>query len=81
VLTRELTVFVRPGCHLCTDMLQALECLKSELDFRYCVQDVDEVAALAARYGDRVPVLVANETELCWYFLDTDRLREYLSSA
>jgi hypothetical protein len=62
-------------------MLQSLEYLKSELDFRYRVQDVDEDAALAARYGDRVPVLVAETTELCWYFLDTDRLREYLLSA
>jgi len=26
-------------------------------------------------------VLVAGATELCWYFLDTDRLREYLLSA
>ena len=62
-------------------MLQSLEYLKSELDFRYRVQDVDEDAALAARYGDRVPVLVADATELCWYFLDAERLREYLRSA
>jgi glutaredoxin len=81
VLTHELTIFVRQGCHLCTDMLQSLEYLKSELDFRYRVQDVDDDAALSARYGDRVPVLVADANELCWYFLDTDRLREYLRSA
>ena len=62
-------------------MLQSLEHLKSELDFRYRVRDVDEDAVLAARYGDRVPVLVADATELCWYFLDIDRLREYLLSA
>ena len=80
-MTRELTVFVRQGCHLCTDMLHSLEYLKSELDFRYRVQDVEEDATLAARYGDRVPVLVADAPELCWYFLDTDRLREYLLSA
>ena len=77
-MTHELTVFVRQGCHLCTDMLQSLEHLKSELDFRYRVQDVDEDAALSACYGDRVPVLVADANELCWYFLDPDRLREYL---
>jgi glutaredoxin len=81
MLSRELTVFVRQGCHLCTDMLQALEYLKSELDFRYCVRDVDEDTALVTRYGERVPVLVAGATELCWYFLDADRLREYLRPA
>ena len=80
-MTHELTVFVRQGCHLCTDMLHDLEQLKSELDFSCRVRDVDEDAALAARYGDRVPVLVSGEAELCWYFLDADRLREYLLSA
>lgn len=77
-MTRDLTVFVRQGCHLCTDMLQELERLKSGLDFRYCVRDVDEAPALALRYGERVPVLVAGATELACYFLDVDRLREYL---
>ena len=80
VLTRDLTVFVRQGCHLCTDMLQELEYLKSELDFRYSVRDVDEAPELARVYGDRVPVLAADATELCCYFLDADRLREYLLS-
>jgi hypothetical protein len=79
-LTHDLTVFVRQGCHLCTDMLQELEYLKSGLDFRYSVRDVDEVPALAREYGDRVPVLAAGATELCCYFLDTERLREYLLS-
>jgi hypothetical protein len=80
VLTRELTVFVRQGCHLCADMLRELEHLKPDLDFRYSVRDVDETPALALRYGDRVPVLAAGATELCWYFLDDGRLREYLQS-
>ena len=78
MLTRELTVFVRHGCHLCTDMLYVLEELKSGLDFSYRVRDVDEDTALAARYGDRVPVLVGGEHELCCYFLDAEALREYL---
>jgi hypothetical protein len=79
-LTRDLTVFVRQDCHLCADMLHDLECLKSGLDFRHSVRDVDDDPALARKYGDRVPVLVAGATELCCYFLDVDRLREYLLS-
>lgn len=79
-VTPELTVYVRQGCHLCTDMLHVLEDLKPELGFRYRVRDVDDDAALAARYGARVPVLVGGATELCCYFLDAGRLREYLRS-
>jgi len=73
----QLVVYVRHGCHLCTDMVQELELLKSELDFSYALCDVDTDAALVDKYGDRVPVLVGGDTEVCWYFLDRDRLREY----
>ena len=77
-MTPELTVYVRNGCHLCADMLELLETLKPELGFSVCVRDVDDDAALAERYGARVPVLVGGTTELCCYFLDVRRLREYL---
>jgi glutaredoxin len=80
-VTPELTVYVRHGCHLCADMLELLETLKPELGFSVCVRDVDDDAALAERYGARVPVLVGGTTELCWYFLDVRRLREYLRLA
>lgn len=76
-----LTVYVRHGCHLCTDMVRELERLKAELGFGYRLCDVDADAALAARYGDQVPVLLAGGTELCRYFLDTERLREYCRRA
>lgn len=72
-----LTVYIRHGCHLCTDMVRELERLQAELGFAYRLRDVDADAGLAARYGDRVPVLAAGATELCRYFLDADRLREY----
>jgi glutaredoxin len=77
----ELTVYVRQGCHLCADMLQVLEELKPELGFSCRACDVDDDAVLAARYGARVPVLVGGSTELCCYFLDVRRLREYLRSS
>jgi glutaredoxin len=79
-MTPVLTVYVRQGCHLCTRMVQSLEDLKSEFDFRSSLRDVDDDPGLVDKYGDRVPVLVAGETELCWYFLDEDRLREYFRS-
>jgi glutaredoxin len=76
-VSRRLTVYGRYGCHLCTDMLQELARLQPELDFEFTVLDVDDDPALVSRYGDRVPVLLAGDTELCCHFLDEDRLREY----
>ena len=76
-----LVVYIRHGCHLCTDMVHELELLKTELDFDYTLSDVDTDAALVEKYGDRVPVLVGGDTEVCWFFLDRDRLREYCGAA
>jgi glutaredoxin len=79
--SRRLTVYSRYGCHLCTDMLQALTRLQPLLDFDFTVLDVDDDPQLAARFGDRVPVLLAGDTELCCHFLDEDRLHEYCCGA
>jgi len=76
-----LTVYVRHGCHLCTDMVDELEVLKAELDISYTLCDVDTDTALVEKYGSRVPVLVGGDTEVCWYFLDRDSLREYCRSS
>jgi glutaredoxin len=79
-VTPRLTVFVRRGCHLCTDMTQALERLRPELGFEYSEVDIDRDPDLLSRYDTRVPVLVAGDTEICYYFLEEQRLRAYLQS-
>jgi hypothetical protein len=44
------------------------------------VVDVDRSPALARRYGSRIPVLVAGDTELSTYPLDRERVARYLDS-
>jgi hypothetical protein len=65
-------------------MLAALEALRSEPDalhFGIDVVDVDADPLLEAKYNELVPVLVdAEGRELCHYFLDTAKVREYLSA-
>ena len=34
MMSRHLTVYIRHGCHLCTEMTQALERLRPELGIR-----------------------------------------------
>lgn len=76
---RRLTLYSRQYCHLCHDMLAALEALRGEFSFELTVLDVDADPALLARYDERVPVLVAAEEELCHYFLDIDAVRSFLA--
>jgi glutaredoxin len=74
---RHLTVYIRRGCHLCSDMTQALERLRHELEFSYSTIDIDSDPELVSRYGSRVPVLAEQGTEICYYFLEEERLRAH----
>ncbi|MFN9489476.1 MAG: glutaredoxin family protein [Betaproteobacteria bacterium] len=73
-----LTLYGRSWCHLCEDMLAALEPLRGEFGFTLDVVDVDSNPQLETRFGERVPVLVHGERELCHYHLDTAAVTDYL---
>ena len=64
-------------------MLAALEALRGEPGvpfFDIDVVDVDADPALEAMYDELVPVLAdADGSELCHYFLDAAKVREYLN--
>lgn len=75
----ELTLISRGYCHLCHDMEIALAPLAEEFGVSFVVVDVDADPALEAKYDELVPVLLHGETELCHYFLDEAKTREYLT--
>ena len=66
-----LTLYGRRYCHLCDDMIAALQPLQSRFHFEVQVVDVDSNPELERQYGEKVPVLVLGTEELCHYFLDT----------
>ncbi len=74
-----LTVLSREYCHLCHEMLAQLESLRGPLGFDLAVVDVDRDPALEARWGDKVPVLLAGDEEVCHYHLDAGALRARLA--
>lgn len=80
-MNRVLTVYGREYCHLCSDMVEALEALQPRYGFVLEVVDVDEDDALEQRYGTLVPVLMAEGKEICHYFLDPAALDAYFASA
>ena len=75
----ELTLMSRGYCHLCHDMEAALAPLAAEFGASLSVLDVDADPALEAKYDELVPVLLHGDTELCHYFLDEAKTREYLA--
>lgn len=75
----ELTLISRGYCHLCDDMAAALAPLLAESGALLAVVDVDADPRLLERYDEWVPVLLHGSTELCHYFLDEPKVREYLA--
>jgi len=61
-------------------MTQALERLRPEFGFDITTVDIDADPDLVSLYNTRVPVLVAGDEEICYYFLEEQRLREHLQA-
>ncbi|HEV2612051.1 MAG TPA: glutaredoxin family protein [Noviherbaspirillum sp.] len=77
-------LYSRSYCHLCDDMLEALQSLSGEYAFTVEVIDVDADEALVAQYDELVPVLLGDKDGhgavlLCNYFLDEMKVRSFLS--
>ena len=80
---KKLTVLSRTYCHLCDDMITALENFRGRfsLAFEFEVIDIDQHPVLEEKWGDKVPVLMDDEAEICHYFLDEVALAEHLHRA
>ena len=79
--TMRFTLYSRSYCHLCEDMLNALQAMApAGQAFAVDVIDVDADPALVERFDELVPVLFGrlDEPELCHYFLDAEAVQRYL---
>ena len=68
----KLTVLSRLYCHLCDDLIAGLRRFQQRYDFEIEVVDVDRHPALEEKWGDKVPVLLDGDLEICHYFLDVE---------
>ena len=55
---RVLTLLTRPSCHLCEEMKAVVEPLVGKAGGTLAIVDVDSDPALAARWGNQIPVLL-----------------------
>jgi len=78
-------LYSRSYCHLCDDMLQALEELRPQHDFSVEIVDVDADDKLVQLYDELVPVLTGQKdgqsaVQLCHYFLDVPAVERFMLS-
>ena len=74
-----LTVYSRAYCHLCDEMIEALQGLQGLFHFDIAVIDVDSDPELERRHGESVPVLMHDGRELCHFRLEPSIVTAYLS--
>lgn len=76
----KLTLYSRPGCHLCDDMAVALgPILDATGNNTLRVVDIDADPALREKYDWRVPVLALEGIVICEGRLDEDAVRDALA--
>jgi glutaredoxin len=73
-----LTVYGKPGCHLCDDARAAVRDALAGRDVGLREVDVTLDPGLERRYGERIPVVALDGEELFDYVVDPDVLKERL---
>lgn len=77
-------LYSRTYCHLCEDMLAALQALRNDRAFTVQVVDVDTDELLVKQFDELVPVLYGSKNgaaalQLCHYFLDEAKVQLFLN--
>jgi len=67
-----LTVLSRAYCHLCEELIAALKQYQGRYSFEIEVIDVESSPRLEEKWGDKVPVLLDGDREICHYYIDHD---------
>jgi glutaredoxin len=71
---RTVTLYSRPGCHLCDDAREVLERVRARAPFTLEEVDIETDDALHARYLERIPVVALDGEEVFDHFVDETAL-------
>ena len=74
-----VTLYSRPGCHLCDGARDALERVRLRAPFVLEEVDITADDALHRRYLERIPVVSLGGEELFDFFVDEDALLRRLA--
>jgi glutaredoxin len=69
-----LTIYSRPGCHLCEEMKAVVERVHREHPFELTEVDISGNPDLELRYGQEIPVLELDGKKVVKYRLDEPAL-------
>ncbi len=77
-MSRELTLYSKPGCHLCEEMKEILNRVRARLPFGLQIVDISDNSELESRYGVEIPVLLIDGRKAAKYRITERELEEKL---
>ena len=77
-MTARVTLYSKPGCHLCDDARAVVERVCADLGEAYDEVSILDDPALLDRYGEEIPVTVVDGRQISFWRIDEDRLRAAL---
>ena len=80
-MTARVTLYSRPGCHLCDVAREVVERVCADLGEQYDEVSVDDDPQLQARFGEEVPVTFVDGRQHDFWRVDEGRLRAALGAA
>lgn len=76
--TTRITLYTRPGCHLCDQAKQALDGLRDQTGEQWTEVNIAGDIELEREYGERLPVIMLDGREHGYFRVEVDRLRSDL---
>jgi len=80
-MSARVTLYSRPGCHLCEQARSVVEQVCAELGEQYDEVSIDDDPALRERFGDEIPVTFVDGRQHDFWRVDADRLRAALAGS
>jgi glutaredoxin len=76
-----VTIYTRPGCHLCEEARAAIEPLAREFGAELDEVNIDEDRELRERYGLDIPVIFIGPRKVAKHRVNPGQLRRQLEEA
>ena len=75
---RQVTLYTRPGCHLCEEAKAAIASLLGEFGASLYEVNIDQDAILEERYGWDIPVIFIGAHKAAKHRVDIEQFRRQL---
>ena len=78
-MTARVTLYSKPGCHLCDDARAVVDRVCADLGEEYDEISILDDPALLERYGEEIPVTLVDGRQHDFWRVDETRLRAALT--